>query len=167
MNDMSDLTSLKTNEFLGSEFLTWLLAKSEINSGDFELPGIGEFNLLFDNKLTLSVEDETSTFKGEILSLEEARFALQKGKKVKEARLRFDIGDDNYFLTLNSETLQFKSVKIPGKFSPDEEECFYERTDTLQTVTNIIDGLLLHFVELRISDSWDNELNQIQEWVEE
>ncbi len=166
-NEIHNIEDQDAKEFMGSDFLTWLLAESEIREGSFTVSPVGDFTLFFDNKIVLGLDEEVSTFKGEVLNIQEAKFALKNGKKVKEARLRIDVDESICYLTINAEKLQFKSMKIPKTLSTEDEQVFYDRADAFATFINIMDALFYRFLELRISSDWEREMKKVGAWLRE
>lgn len=172
--DMFD--RIKTTEFLGREFLTWLWFCSDVQEGlfrDLDDPSGDAVEVWFDDALKLEVRvdkaRESTTARGEAPGeMAAARAALRAGQKVTEAKLRIVKGEREYVCTIKADRLSLSGVKCPRSFAPDTEERVVERLLLLEDLERTIDALFERFVRLRLDPAaWGAELSRMRAWVQE
>jgi recombination associated protein RdgC len=163
----------------GLDFLSWLWFKSEERGGSILVPGMGDVGLIFVRRLVLFSGEgeyaETVTCQGMHADLREGKAALREGKKIREARLRVDIGTEQWECTLKAETFRYQSMRLPVtmKFSEEDEAAgmegrFLERIHLVEMFLRTVDRIFQHFLELRLSPRWEGEeVPRIQKWLEE
>jgi hypothetical protein len=105
------------------------------------------------------------------LALHEARTALQQGKWVQEAQLFLSIGDNEYFLTLDTALWAIKGLKTPKQLPDfevdDEEGRFLERMYFLEEVFMGLEALYGRFLKQRLDSNWETELlPALKLWIE-
>ena len=166
--DLIDL--IESKRFLGNEFLMWLWFRSDCFDGLFE-SSEGSFELIFDDALTLEAylaETERSDFRGGTPAYSaEARTALQQGKRTAKAKLRLVKDVREWVFTLKAAELDLSSIKIPTLLTEEDDEQFYERMFLLEELEDVVDGLYLQFLTLRLSDHWfDEMLPSMKLWID-
>lgn len=173
--DLVDL--IQEKRFLGQEFLTWLWWKSEERGGSISLPDRGDIAVVFEKHMLLEVGEGDTNEKiicsGLQSELQEARTGLQMGKKLEQARIQLIAGDYEYGFTLAAAVMEFRSVKLPktaeteaNDKNPEEQEgMVLERIYLFEELTSIMDGFFKLFLEVRLSDTWRDELVRIRSWV--
>lgn len=174
---MGLLEDINNTEFLGSEFLTWLWYKSETNLGAFHIKDTGDIELWFYDNIKLEKgresEKESIICTGATSDLKEAKLGLNTGKKLKEARIKIIINDEEWFLTLDSKFLDFKQLKTPKidklssqKDEHDEDAHFYEKVFLIEKALSVIDNLFISFMEERVDDKWYHiSIPAIKKWI--
>jgi recombination associated protein RdgC len=174
---MGLLEHIAKTEFLGSEFLTWLWFKSETNNGLFDIEEVGKIELWFYDDLKLEkggkLDKESLVCKGSASDLKEAKLGLSAGKKLKEARIKLIVDDEEWFLTLDSLYLDFKQLKTPkveiDSFESEQNEkdaLFYEKIFLIEKAVSIIDNLLQLFIKDRMSPQWASEsVAALNQWI--
>lgn len=162
---MSELGLITGKHFIGTDFLTWLLAAGEARGGEFELPNHGRVSIIFDNKILLSMDSEQVDYRGEISNLEGVRLALRQGMKVLEGKLFVKLGEREWRFTLTSKLLQVKGLKLPKPRYMKPEELWFDRLGYISELTELLDELFGHFLALRLGDAWETELAAIQAWL--
>lgn len=156
--------------FLGREFLTWLWFESERNGGGVQTATFGKVGVDFGQRLTLETGGnvkEGSTVQADAPSeAEEARTALRTGKKVARARLLLDIGERQYQVGVDAETLTFAGAKLPAVLGAKDSSAVEERLHLLDELEAIVDELYTTFVRLRMTeDSWAPIRGGMRSWV--
>lgn len=156
--------------FLGREFLTWLWFEAERNGGGVDTPTFGRVGVDFGQRLTLETGGnikEGSTVQADAPSeAEEARTALRTGKKVARARLMLDIGERQYQVGLDAETLTFAAAKLPSVLGSKDESAVDERLRLLDELEAIVDELYVGFVRLRMAEpTWAPIRESMRAWV--
>ena len=156
--------------FLGREFLTWLWFESERNNGAVAAGESGEVRIEFAQKLSLETGGnvrEGSTVSAEApAQAEEARTALRVGKKVARARLVLGVGDREFQLGLDAETLAVSNAKLPTQLGVRDAEGQDERLQLLDELEAVVDNLYLSFVQLRRDEqAWAPVREAMRAWV--
>lgn len=173
--DLVDLIAEK--RFLGQEFLTWLWYKSEERGGTVHLRGTGDIQLVFEKHMLLESGEGESLEKvicqGLQAELREARTGLLAGKKIEQARLIMARDSYEWRFSLKGSTLEFKSMKLPKTMSDAEESDdmdavegrLLDRISLYEIAVRTIDELFRSFLEIRVTDSWQPELDKIRTWI--
>ena len=164
---MDVLVSYNKYGFLGNEFLTWAwyqVENKEINLKDHE-----HVILEIGNKVILEKENgETITIKeGE--SLEEGKLALQKGAVVSELAFVYKSGEHEWRFIIKGKSFDICSLKTPITESVKKEDEYegavLEKHYLYNKVVDFLDKLFKQFMEIRLSDEWENEVSEISEWI--
>ncbi len=175
--DLVDIIAEKY--FFGQEFLTWLWYKSEERGGSIDLPGIGDLTVVFEKHIMLESGDGDSFEKvicqGLQAELKEARTGLRMGKKLEQARILLARGEYEWNLTIKASRFEFKSVKSPKTMAASEESDdpdavegrIIEKISLYEEVLHLIDELFRLYLNIRLSDSWEAELEKIRNWINE
>jgi hypothetical protein len=180
-HSMDFLELWKEKIFLGQEFLTWLWLCSEIDN-KFSTDEHPMIEVWFENSLKLesghgpskkSVTCQNSDSENGT-EWAEAFTAVMKNKKVINARLRIRNEEFEWALTLPSDTLSPKSIKlISGGDIKQEEDTKLSLTGSLLDritffleLSNIIEDLLGLFLEIRLSPEWESEeIPRLRGWI--
>jgi hypothetical protein len=172
---MQLLEKARETEFLGNEFLVWLWFRSETGRGMFDLGEKGTAELWFDGKITLQSETErgveTITCAGESPNMKEARFALAGDKRITQAAVKLDIGDNRWSFILDSKWMNFKTFKAPKVIQDREEDpdgIFYEKMFLIEEAVSVMNEIYLSFIKLRVSPEWETEEHPaLVKWIDE
>jgi len=158
----------------GREFLTWLWFKSEERGGSVMIPGTGDVEVIFLQRIVLESGEgeyaETVACRGLHADLEEGKSALRKGKKVTEARIQLGAGDDRFEFTFKGDTFSFQSLRLPTPTDPDEEDRdgkILERIYLAEGAMKTMERLFALFLEKRLSPQWKTEEEALmKKWLE-
>jgi len=158
---------------LGYEFLTWLWFLMENANGAIELAEGHHVELSLGERLVLTLPadgKERVICTTQANALHEARTALQQGKLVDELQLFLRIGDNDYFLTLDSFLWAFKGLKTPKQLrdfdGDDAEGKFLERMYFLEEISATLNKLYGTFLAERLSPTWEKDaLPRIRDWM--
>jgi hypothetical protein len=172
---MQLLEKARETEFLGNEFLVWLWFRSETGRGLFDLGEKGTAELWLDGKITLQSETErgveTITCAGETPNMKEARFALAGDKRIIQAAIKLDIGDNQWSFILDSTWMNFKTFKSPKVIQDREEDpdgIFYEKMFLIEAAVSVMDEIYRSFIKLRVSPEWGTEEHPaLIKWISE
>ena len=161
---------LRRTQFLGREFLTWLLFKSYRNDGLIAL-GDDNVEVYFERAVTLDGDNparEMATIKvDEPTQSEEVRLSLKLGKKVSRARISIVIEGKEYVTTIDSATLGLKSLRLPDVKDMDFAEIMEETANLTDAVEDVIQGLFVTFVKMRLDETeWSHEAEAISHWID-
>lgn len=160
--------------FLAQEFLTWLWFRCEVEGGEFDLDG-GGVGIVVEDALQLASWEEEGTKTtlrgGTPTTRPEAASALGKGLMLRKAKLTLARGEREWRFTLDGETLDCLSIKVP---EPPEGEEPEEGADPLaeklalgEELRAIVDALYRSFLALRLTADWAKiELPRMGSWVD-
>ena len=148
-----------SHEFLGCEFLTWLLWKVEDDGGDFAIPTFDPVGLAFDDLLvfapTRSEEHRMALRRGLPTKSSEARAALRRGHLLSRARLILAEGVRQWTFTLDADRMALASVRLPDD---DEdaapEDVSHDRAVNWLLLHQIVTRLYAQFLRVRLAEDW-------------
>jgi len=153
---------------VGPDFLTWLCAcwvRGETPAPPSE-PGLqislqGPVTLSGQageaTKVTLSGDDAAGS--------PEVRAALRQGKRLVRSKLVFTAQDNTWTFTLDAETFDLKSVKLPVPKLADLDEYLALRVQATQHLARLVEELFDGFLPLRLdAAAWKVE---VESWMEE
>lgn len=161
---MELLDLIEGRRFMGREFVVWLWFESEMQETNLRPTGVDPCAMWLEAQITLVLEKEESRLKGAIpASSPEAKEALRQGKLPKEAKMRLVRGDREFVWTLKAESLGLSGLKLPTQLKKTDEvhEVFYERMMLLEDLDATLAALYADFVQLRLSDAWDDEIEPL------
>jgi len=177
---------IRDNQWLGSDFMLWLLQRGVNGEGEFSVcrPGHftpGEpFNAWIDDRIQFQGGGEEGgiqrvTVSGSQDSYLEAISALKGGKRITSATVCIEKDENPWKLTLKGETFGFSSFKCPQvRIEKDatvdqmseRESVFYERMFLMEQGMQLFDSLFVSFLNERLSDAWSGRLQAVQAWLE-
>ncbi len=180
------LTLIRDNQWLGWEFMLWLLQRGVNGEGEFSVqcPGhltIGEkFSAWIDDRIQFQGGGEEGgiqkvTVSGSQDSYLEAISALKGGKRITSATICMEKDENPWKLTLKGDTFGFASFKCPQvrveKDSTvdqmsEREAVFYERMFLMEQGIQLFDSLFTAFLNERLTDAWTGRLQAIQAWLD-
>ena len=148
MVSIKSSNALNEGRFLGYEFLTWLWFYSERFEGKFKLNEEQTGEVFLGERLVLSMPGEGKekvVCTTQANALHEARTALQQGKSVEEMQLLLRLGEDEYYLTMDSSLWAVKGLKTPKQLPSDEEDeadgRFLEKMFFIEQVSSALSSL--------------------------
>ena len=158
---------------LGQEFLTWLWYQSDTSPGCFVDREGTPFSVYMEQRIVVEGGEgdarETASVSGSLSPLREARFGLGVGKKVSRALLRIEKEELNFQVNVKAENFCFNGVKTPklerAGDDEDPDALLLEKFYLLEMCVSLIDELYARFLKLRLSSSWENEVNDMRQWM--
>ncbi len=178
------LDLIKENQWLGADFLLWLMHQTMKGTGEFRISrpgpaGDGEaFVAYLNDRLILLGGGEDGVQKVTVAGPQgryrEVCTALQEEKQITDATLYLEKGEDSWRLTLKGGLFHFASLKSPGvkvekddrvDESAEKEAVFFERMYLLETALQMFDSLYLDFLHERLGGSWGAREKEIQDWL--
>jgi hypothetical protein len=185
-NSDSAVAMIRDNQWLGWEFMLWLLQRGLGGEGEFSIcrPGhfsTGErFSAWIDDRIQLQGGGEEGgiqkvSVSGSQDSYLEAISALKGGKKITSATICMEKDENLWKLTLKGETFGFAGFKCPQvrierdatvEEMSERESAFYERMFLLEQGVQLFDSLFTSYLKERLSDAWSARLVAIQQWLE-
>jgi len=185
-NSDSVAALIRDNQWLGWEFMLWLLQRGINGEGEFSVscPGnltAGErFSAWIDDRIQFQGGGEEGgiqkvSVSGSQDSYLEAISALKGGKRITSATVCMEKDENLWKLTLKGETFGLASFKCPQiRIEKDatvdqvseREAAFYERMYLLEQGVQLFDSLFGAFLRERLSEEWPKRLVVIQEWLD-
>jgi hypothetical protein len=178
------LDLIKSNQWLGEDFLRWLTYQTLNGSSAYRIDRPGpavegeQFIAYLNDRMVLRGGDENGvqkiTASGPQDRFGEVRAALCSGKQITEATLHLEKGDHLWKLTLKGEMFHFGSFKAPrikmerdaGVDEASERVAlFFERMSLLETGFQMFDSLYATFLGVRLGSGWQEEARAIDEWL--
>jgi hypothetical protein len=176
---------IRDNQWLGWEFMLWLLQRGINGEGEFSISRPGHFNggerfsAWIDDRIQLQGGGEEGgiqkvSVSGSQDSYLEAISALKGGKRITSATICMEKDENLWKLTLKGETFGFAGFKSPQiriekDSTVDEmserEAAFYERMYLLEQGVQLFDSLFTAFLKERLSGNWAGRATVIQEWL--
>ena len=164
--DLLDLIAAK--RFLGSEFLLWLWHVDDTADGVHRLGDEG-VEIHFDDRIQLEAAlaaAETSDLKGGApADSPEAHKALQIGKRVSKAKMRFAKGEREWTFTVDTSDFSLSGIKTPAVLTKADDEPFFERLFLIEELTDAWKALYRQFLVLRLGDDWARTRSTMADWI--
>lgn len=177
---------IRDNQWLGWDFLLWLLQRGVNGEGEYSIcrPGhfvAGErFSAWIDDRIQLQGGGEEGgiqkvTVSGSQDSYLEAISALKGGKRITSATIYMEKDENPWKLTLKGDTFGFASFKCPQvrierdatvEEMSERESVFYERMYLMEQGVQLFDSLFSAFLNERLTEAWDSRLQTIQAWLD-
>lgn len=154
--------------YLGREFLTWLLWRSEFDDLSLE-NGEEPLVVRFVDSLTLrgiagDVVEET--IRGALSPYSPlVRRSLDRGLLIHAARLRLEHGDRVYSVSLNADLVDFRGAKLPALMAEEEDDRIAERLYLAGQLTFLTQSLLDTFLLVRASPEWADTAEELKGWM--
>ncbi len=167
--------AMKRYAFLGPEFLTWLWYVSE-NTISLIAQVSGEPAEIFvGNRIVLEKsrrdDVERITIRGDEAQMDEGVLALKKGALVKDVNLVLEIGEQKWTFNINGETFALSGLKTPPtapvRIVDEMEGAIIEKAALCEKPLEIMQKLFNHFISIRISESWRDEVLSVRKWITE
>ncbi len=180
------VSMIRDNQWLGWDFLLWLLQRGVNGEGEFGIcrPGhfaAGErFSVWIDDRIQLQGGGEEGgiqkvTVSGSQDSYLEAISALKGGKRITSATIYMEKDENQWKLTLKGDTFGFASFKCPQvrierdatvEEMSERESVFYERMYLTEQGIQMFDSLFTAFLQERLTEDWNLRLQTIQAWLD-
>lgn len=160
---------LRGKTYLGREFLTWLLWRSE--SGDALLDFEGQaLVVLFTGRVILrGIHGEVTELaaKGTLAPYsEQVRRALDQGLLLHSGRVRLTHGERSFEVTLDAEFLDVRAAKLPELMTEEEDDRTAERLYLVEQLSSMIDALVTDFLSVRASAAWSKRVvAELKSWM--
>lgn len=148
---------LRGKTYLGREFLTWLLWRSDDTDPLLEAEGEPVTVVLADALTLRGITGEIveETVRGAWAPYSPLiRAALNRGLLIHAARLRLMHGERPYVVTLDAEHLAFKAAKLPALMSEEDDDRAGERLYLVEQLTGLVQLALETFLRARAQPEW-------------
>jgi len=180
----SVLDLIRANQWLGQDFLLWLLYQTLNASGEHRVltsgpMGKGEpFTAFLNDRVLLQAVGEAGTQKVTVAGAQddfrEVLSALRQGKSITEATIHMEKDENAWKLTLKGEMFHFGSYRCPSvqiekdstvDSQMEQEAVFFERMHLLESGLQLFDSLLATFLGERLGGSWGAAREAINRWL--
>ena len=159
---------------IGRGFLTWLWFKSEERNGRVALSKTEEVEIHVLKRVVLEA-GQGEYAQGVVCSglhaeLTEAKEAVRRGKKVKEAIVKIHRDQNEWEFYFKADTFYFQSLKMPRtdwQATPEDQAgTLLERVYLIEEAAKTIDELYASFLKIRFSKDWEEkEKPLLARWV--
>ncbi len=160
---------LRGRAYLGREFLTWLLWRSEAGETLVEFEKVGVTVLFLGRVVLKGVSGDVTELsaRGAMAPYsEQVRQALDRGLLVHQARLLLTHGERAYEVTLDAEFLDIRAAKLPALMSEEEDSRTGERLFLAEQLSALIHTLVEAFVAIRAGRAWSKQVvPAMKEWM--
>lgn len=160
-SELAPMEAFQRYAALGPDFLTWLLVRvleDDIPAPPSE-PGLkvdiqGPLLFIGDGgeatKVTLAGEEAAAA--------PEVQSALRQGKKLARGKVLFSVMEDTWTFTLDAETFDLRSIKLPVPPVPDAEQNLHMRVEATMRLMLLIDEMFEGFLTIRLNpEGWKSE----------
>ncbi len=164
----------KKQSSLGRDFLTYICYKSDEKAGLFEIPASDlQFSLWVDGKIVMENDSgappNTVSYSGDDFTSLELKQAIRSGKKVRDARLRIEKGENTWSFVLRADRLEVSGLKIdmPRTKDNDLDERFYARILSIEALNSLLEELYGYFINQIHGKSWQTSgYSDFQKWLQ-
>ena len=177
------LEQIQENQWLGSEFMQWLMYRTTNGSSTYAVSCTGpasgneSFTAYLDDRLLLMGHGNEGAQKVTVVGPQdnfvEVCAALRQGKEIAEATIHFEKLEHQWRLTLKGEMFQFGSFKCPtvridkgAEIENEQQSIFYERMHVLEEGLQLFDSLFVAFLTQRLGGDWSAECQRMTQWLE-
>jgi recombination associated protein RdgC len=170
MLEISRADKVRRTQFLGREFLTWLMYRSARDEGVLPIPGEAAIQVFFERALTLDGDNparEMATIKvDDPTDSEEVMVSLRLGKKVSRARLIVQDQGQEYTLVLDGTSLSMRNMKLPETAAMDPIENMAEKAGLCARIEDLVHSLFVSFMRIRLDEkAWNEEADGLRSWL--
>lgn len=160
---------LRGKAYLGREFLTWLLWRSESGDPVTEFGKAG-LTVLFLGRIVLrgvSGDVTELSARGAMAPYsEQVREALDRGLLVHQARMMLTHGEKAFEVSLDAEFLDIRAAKLPELMSEDDDARLSERLYLAEELSGMINALVDAFIAVRAGRSWSKQIvPAMKQWM--
>ncbi len=167
MVELSVLEILDRYGSVGPDFLTWMCVRW-LGEGVPPPPSEPGLQISFMGPVVLGSQTGEATkitFNGDDApSAPEVQAALRQGKRMLRSKVVFTAQDASWQFTLDAETFDLKSIKLPVPKMPDLDEYMAMRVQATQHLSRMVEELFEAFLPIRLDPVvWKSE---VESWVQ-
>ncbi len=159
--------------YLGQDFLTWLWFHTESRQCLVQSIQGQEFVICVEQKISVLGGDgpskDTTVCSGQAAAFKEARIGLRMGKKVDQARIRVTYKENDWEMQIKAEDFCLSGLKTPKVRKMEQNEDpdgeILEKIFLLEQVLELVDDIYLQFLQLRLSEDWEQEARKLAGWI--
>jgi hypothetical protein len=154
--------TVKQNNQLGRDFITYLCYKSDENEGLFKTSGARRLHVWVGDKVLLA-DDNTPPnsiiYSGEHFTGADLKQAIRSGKKVTEAQFKMETDEVACAFMIRGERFDISNLRILSSASgaDDSEAQFYARMLSIEQINTVLDDLYYQFLSDISGKLWEQE----------
>ncbi len=159
---------LRGNTWLGREFLTWLLFRSNGSEALCHVEGHGLIVTAPGGVTLRGSSHEVSELKAKgngAAYAKAVRRALNEGLAVHVLALKLEWNGLAFEVTLDAEFLENRAVRLPTQSAEDEGALLADRLERQKQLGELIGALVNAFRSVRSKKSWSDEVEAMQHWA--
>ncbi|MGQ9649578.1 MAG: hypothetical protein ACUVXJ_05680 [Phycisphaerae bacterium] len=160
----------RTNDFLGTEWLTWLWYATQVESPTITTARSGAVTVLFEKLVqmrcafrlsgTVAVSSDSPT------RLPEALVALSGGKLPVRTAMQIEAQGNTFSFAVRGDAMVFSGVQLPPPEDANSARAVFEdRIAKLRDLIDAGDGLYTVFLKRRLSSKWPQTLSAMRAWI--
>jgi len=163
--------TVKQNNQLGRDFITYLCYKSDASEGIFERTDRKRLHLWIGDRVLLaddSTPPNSISFSGEYFTGADLKQAIRSGKKVVEAQLKLETDEVACTFSIRGERFDIGNLRIHSApaGADDGEAQFYTRMLSIEQIQAALDDLYYQFLRDISGKNWEQEgYNKFQSWL--
>jgi hypothetical protein len=160
----------RSNDFLGTEWLTWLWYACHVESPTITTAKAGAVTILFEKSVQLQCAFKltgSATLQADSPTrLPEALVALSGGKLPVRATMQIEAHGNAFGLAIRGDAMNYSGVQLP----PPEEAnsprlVFEDRIARLRELIDASEALYVAFLKRRLSSKWPQTLSSMRAWI--
>ena len=160
----------RNREFLGTEWLTWLLYTVQVESSQVNTQLGQAVTVMFEKSLQMDcafgVTGKLAVQADDPVRLPEIAVALAGGKRPIRAGLQVATAGNGFSLTIRPDVMHYGGVQLPPPEQVSTPRDLYEdRVENLRDLIQAVDDLYSTFLRRRLSSRWPQTLNAIRAWI--
>jgi len=165
--------TVKQNNQLGRDFITYLCYKSDDNEGLFKISGAQRLHVWVGDKVLLA-DDNTPPnsiiYSGEYFTGADLKQAIRSGKRVNEAQFKMETDEVACTFMIRGERFDISNLRILSSASgaDDSEAQFYARMLSIEQINAVLEDLYYQFLSDISGKAWEQEgYQKFQIWLNE
>lgn len=160
----------RTNDFLGTEWLTWLWYATQVESPSIATGKAGAVTVLFEKTVqmvcafrlsgsaTLNADSPTR--------LPESLVALSGGKLPVRAAMQIESKGNAFGFSVRGDAMTFSGIQLPPPEDANTARAVFEdRIAKLRDFIDASEGLYAAFLKRRLSSKWPQTLSSMRAWI--
>lgn len=157
-------------DYLGNEFLLWIWWWLETQGEEVTLPDETTVTGMLNRTLSLECpkgESGRETITADApTTLPEAMQAVRSGKLPRKMGMTLVRDGEQYDFVIQAESLALAGASIESEGRDRGRGALEERVAAIRRLSELIDLLFAAFLERRLGSQWDEDLSQMQTWLQ-
>lgn len=160
----------RTNDFLGTEWLTWLWYATHVESPTITTAKSGAVTVLFEKSVQMQcafrLNGSVAVSSDSPTRLPEALVALSGGKLPVRAAMQIEAQGSTFSFAVRGDAMIFSGVQLPPSEDANSARAVFEdRIAKLRDLIDAGDGLYTAFLKRRLSSKWPQTLSAMRAWI--
>ncbi len=168
--DIIPIRGAASKDFLGTEWLSWLLYTTHVESPEINTQLGQSVTVLFEKALQLEcafkISGSLAVTADAPTRLPETPVALAGGKRPVRAGLQIAAGGEVCSLRLRPDAMNFSGVQVaPPEDVASPRELFADRMEKVRGLVEAVEALYTAFLRRRLSGKWQGALGAMRTWI--